>query len=340
MYLIYTDESGKSFAKNREGIFTDGPFFLYGGIAINFNQYDILEEAFKDICNEILNIKNIYEKEIHAGKLFKGKGDFEEIPIDKRTEFFKEVIYLLHKFNTYVLVGVTYKDAKIFGDIKNEDLKIVKDAKLKLMASSIYSFFYISDFFLSSQKSKGIIISDELSDKPLRNIKTLFKKENLTGKKEPKLDLLMLRIFYERLKRFKEESFDSILFFKNIFEGKIYSILDNIHFVNSSMSPFIQIADIMLFLLNLYMEYSFLKEKENIDDAKKKLIESIKVPLNEYLYGKNILGAVVKSEKKDVFEIKLKRFEDFVFSSDLSKPVLPESYIKWIIENQANGHMA
>ncbi len=39
MYLIYTDKNRKSFGKNRLGLYSDGMFFIYGGLSISFNNH-------------------------------------------------------------------------------------------------------------------------------------------------------------------------------------------------------------------------------------------------------------------------------------------------------------
>ncbi len=174
--------------------------------------------------------------------------------------YFDEILQLLSKFNIPLIVGVSFKEAKVFGDLAE------RENKLKLLASFIYSFLNLTDYFLCKNNSRGIIIADGISEKKYRDINYLLYKENLFGKNGGiKIDLLMNRIFFEKLKRFKENEIEPIIKLKYNFESKIFSILDNIHFVKSNLSPFIQLTDTVLFLLNILFEYFYLKVEKKLN---------------------------------------------------------------------------
>jgi hypothetical protein len=148
MLLVYTDESGKDFKKGKDGIYRDGPCFLYGGLAVDIGKYNSIENAFKLMSNEILGITNIYEEEIHTGDIFYGKGRFGNLDFNTKKEFFKEVLQLLAKFNIPLVLGIVYKDSNIFS------------TELEKQASAIYSFFGALDSFLLKEGKYGIIIAD------------------------------------------------------------------------------------------------------------------------------------------------------------------------------------
>ncbi len=336
MYLIYTDETGKSFGKNKLGLYSDGMFFIYGGLSISFNNYELVENAFKDLCKDILKINNIYKTEIHAGNIFKKNKNFEKVNSDSIYIFFNEILQMVAKFNINLIFGIVYKNATIFGDISKSE------NKLKLVSSAIYSFFNILDYFLSSNESKGIIIADEITEIRYKNINYLLKNENLLGKKgkEPKIDLVMNRIFFEKLNRFKEENIEPILNFKYTFESKIYSILDNIHFVKSNLSPLTQLTDVLLFLINLYLENSYISkmDKKNkifeneLYNSKNKLVDNIRDSIVHYLINRNAFGYVYKDNSHQLFDILQDR---------LVKPIpfIDNDVVKFIIEKQAPTSM-
>ncbi|RMF97735.1 MAG: hypothetical protein D6734_01405, partial [Candidatus Schekmanbacteria bacterium] len=119
------------------------------------------------LCKEILNVKNIYETEIHAGNIFKRNKKFEYLTEEQSFLFFKEILQLVSKFNLTLIFGIVYKNATIFGDV-SDNLN-----KLKLMSSAIYAFFHNLDYYLSYQNSKGIIIADELSEGRYKDINFL-----------------------------------------------------------------------------------------------------------------------------------------------------------------------
>ena len=344
MYLIYTDETGKSFGKNKLNLYSDGPFFIYGGLPINFNSYDLIENAFKDLCKEILGVNNIYEIEIHAGNIFKRNKNFEHLTEGQSFLFFNEILQLVSKFNLTLIAGIVYKDATIFGDISN-NLN-----KLKLMSSSIYAFFNILDNFLSYKNSKGIIIADELSESRYKDINFLKEEKNLLGREgrgEPKIDILMNRIFFEKLNRFSEEDFKSILKFQYAFESKIYFILDNIHFVKSNLSPLTQLTDILLFLLNIYLEKYYLEQdfpytykdfyKSPLYAKKLKLLENIEDSIASFLRNRHLFGAF-KSEN-DYFSLWRKSLDDYFGRSGELKTVRTSLYIRDLIKMQAPTSM-
>jgi hypothetical protein len=90
VFLVYTDESGKEFKKDRNGAFRDGPCFLYGGLAVKDGKHHLIEDAFKSMCREILGIRNIYEVEIHTGDIFYGRKKFEKLILTGKKNFLRK----------------------------------------------------------------------------------------------------------------------------------------------------------------------------------------------------------------------------------------------------------
>jgi len=284
MFLVYTDESGTSFNKDSQGNFRDGPCLLYGGLAIEIRKLHMLESAFKALCKEILEISNIYEVEIKTGDIFYSKKKFKDLEFDRKKEFFKEVLQLLAKFNVPMIVGLVYKDSNIF------------NSQLEKVASAIYAFFSALDAFLLRENSYGIIIADEFGNSAdIKEIRDLLDNENLRGRKGGiKLPYLLRRVFFEKLNRFSEYDFEPIVPLRYRFESQIYSVVDNIHYVNSKFSVFNQLADIVLFLFNTLLE---VMERKEISEAKKQLIEALRGDLEYFLRNTgSIVSCVIKVE--------------------------------------------
>lgn len=317
MFLVYTDESGKDLKKSKDGTYRDGPCFIYGGLAIKANKTHMLEDAFKSLCKEILGINNIYEDEIHTGDVFYGKKRFSNLDLDKKIEFFKEILQLLSKFNIPLLAGVVYKDTTLFS------------SDLEKTASAIYAFFSVLDWFLLKQNSSGVIIADEI-EKDIKSIKELLNDNNLVGKRGGiKLSFLLRRIYYERLIRFKEYNFSPLISIRYKFESQIYALTDNIHYVSSKLSTFNQLSDIFLFLLNLHFEQEGYKK---ILPEKEQLISSIKEDFEHFLTTtESALSFMAKV--KGNYDVILKIFSKMDY---LSKENLAEIF-NLIKKAQASG---
>jgi len=307
MFLIYTDESGTSFKKDEYGNFRDGPCLLYGGLAVEVGKLYMLESAFKALCNEILGIENIYEVEIKTGDIFYGKNRFEGLEFDKKEEFFREVLQLLAKFNVPMIAGLVYKDSNIF------------NSQLEKVASAIYAFFSALDTFLLEKGKYGIVIADEFGDnKDIKEIRELLDSKNLVGKKGGvKLPHLLRRIFFEKLNRFREYSFEPIIPLRYRFESQIYSVVDNIHYVNSKFSVFNQLADIVLFLFNTALEVS---ERKEVFEDKKQMVKALTEDFTYFLCNtRSIISWVIRAET--LYDVMLEFYEMSVGIKPFSKLV-------------------
>ncbi|WP_022846729.1 DUF3800 domain-containing protein [Desulfurobacterium sp. TC5-1] len=311
MFLVYTDESGKELKKNEEGFYRDGPCFLYGGLAVEVEKHHLIENAFKSMCKEILGINNIYETEIHTGDIFYGRKQFKDLDFEKKKDFFKEVLQLLAKFNVPLILGLVYKDTNLFR------------SDLEKISSAIYAFFYALDSFLLQRGKYGLVIADEL-EKDIKSIKELLNRNSLTGRKGGiKLSFLIRRVYFEKLNRFGEYSFEPIISLKYKFESQIYAVIDNIHYVNSSFSIFNQLSDIVLFLFNIALEF---QETEGFFVDKGKLFEAI---AEDFLFFLSKTKSIVTflCYRKKAFDV---MFGDFYLSGF-------RAMMETLKKEQANG---
>jgi len=312
VFLVYTDESGKEFKKDKNGTFRDGPCFLYGGLAVKAGKHHLIEDAFKAMCSEILGIRNIYEVEIHTGDIFYGRKEFEKLNFDRKKEFFREVLQLLAKFNVPMILGLVYKDS------------IILASELEKKASAIYAFFSALDSFLLQQEEYGIIIADELEN-DIKDINELLDKKNLFGKKGGiKLSFLLRRIYFEKLNRFEEYDFEPVIPLKYRFESQIYAVVDNIHYVSSKFSVFNQLSDIVLFLFNISLEF---QESKNLLEEKRILFEAIQEDF-VYFMGKTNSTISFLIHKENAFDaLFLRAFPQWDFGY----------LMRTLKEKQANG---
>jgi len=256
MFLIYTDETGKDLKKGKDGTYRDGPFFIYGGLTFSEEKIPVVESAFRDMCKEILDINPFYS-EVHTGDIFYRKKQFERVSWEQSKEFFRELLQLLRKFKIPLIVGLVYKDATIF---KHDDTGL---KNLYKISSAFYSFLTAFDFFLLEKNEFGLIIADNIDegerkkgDRSRRHwIEELSDISNLIGKNRGvKLSYLFRRIFFEKISRVKEISFEPILRFRYKYKSQLYSVLDNVLYIDSYYSILNQMSDVVLFLFNLYLE--------------------------------------------------------------------------------------
>ena len=279
MFLIYTDETGKDLKKGKDGIYRDGPFFIYGGLAFPETKVSVVEVAFKELCKELLQISPLKE-EIHTGDIFYKKKAYSEITETKANEFFCEVFQLLRKFNIPLIAGIVYKDSSIFND------------NLRKISSAIYSFFSSLDYFLLSKNAIGIIVADELGEgNPPKPIE-LTDERKLIGKKGGiKLSWLLRRILYERSFKTKELEIPPLIFLKYRYESQLYSLIENTFYISSHSSTLNQLSDIVLFILNIALESFFIKQKKRelkeVIRRKSDFIDNIKDTFFGYLKSSN-----------------------------------------------------
>jgi hypothetical protein len=291
MYLIYTDETGSSFNKEMDGSFRDGPFFIYGGLSIDINKYEEIENSFKDLCKYFLHIDNVFRTEIHASDIFYKQGCYKNLSSTEVLLFYDEVLQLMAKFYVRMNIGITDKNANIFNN----------DAERS--AASIHGFFYTLDQFLSEEGRRGLIIADELEEFRLKEqtksdyFVFLSDNKNLFGKKGGlNLSVILRRIFYERINRFTEVSIPPIIKLKYKYESKMYFILDNIHYVDSKLSIYTQLTDINLFIINILFEvYCAEIYGANISPSKRELISGIENSLKGYFYSCVSIAYITKN---------------------------------------------
>ncbi len=293
MQLIYTDESGINYSASSEGIFKDGPYIIYGGICIDEKKYFHLERLFIELIKVYFSIDNWKSEEIHASKMWRREGNFSKYTNIEISSFFNDVLQILVKLDIQTIIGLQRKSL----EANNEDKK-------KEESQAIYSYIHGIERYLSRKSETGIIIADQ--------------KQNVK-------DALFTKIFNDRSDwRIPSNlKLEPIITSKFDFESRLCFLLDNIHYVNSRDSLFIQVTDIVLFLIMRVWTYQTLRiDKPEIADLSK-------VPVEKetffYFVNHNLNVSSYNSEKNDVEFENVKLFIEINHSSDPNQ-ILPDVY--------------
>lgn len=232
MKLIYIDDSGNT-GKKLDDILQ--PLFLLGGFIID-------EGIWKDVDKSINIIKSKYEiedLEIHSIEIMNGKKGtpYKNWEYSKKIKFFEDVLSIIHKFDLKVIYFSVKKEnfKKYFQSKYGKDFEQQFNISPYLLA---YSYILqISDSFLVSNNSNGMLILDEQDE--------WKKPANKT---------------FKILSKLVDEE-----------EVKIEKLLDRSFFVDSSESSMIQLADIVAYTTKRYLETS-IKEMDT-----KKIVERKKL---------------------------------------------------------------
>jgi len=246
MQLIYTDESGINYS-NQDGLFKDGFFIFYGGLCVDDKKYFHLERLFIDLIKSFFSIDDWRGQEIHGTNIWLKKGYFSKYTSEVIFSFFNELLQLVTKLDIKFVLGQQIKTLEA-----DNTLKVNEEAK------AIYSFLHGVESYLSRKSETGIIIAD--------------------GKLNSETSLLK-KIFDQRSNwRFQIKNQDPIIKTKYHFESRLCFILDNIHYVNSKESMFIQIADIVLYVIMRVWTY------QNLRLVRRPIADISKVPIDKYSF--------------------------------------------------------
>jgi len=230
MYLAYTDEAGINY-RITDNKFHDGPYVLFGSLAIHESKYFVLERIFLDLISEYFSISDWRTAEIHATDIWNHSGIFSDISEQKAKSFFEEVIQLATKLNLTFLLGFYGKTADASTELQNSQI-----------FRAVYALLHNIEKFLSDHNESGVIISD--------------RPNNSGTSGEPHLSKLLT----ERIEwRFGAESEKTIVP-KFKYEARSSYILDSVHYVDSGSSMFNQIADVVLYVCKRVFTYYRLKK--------------------------------------------------------------------------------
>jgi len=270
MLLVYTDESGINYQRKKKS-FVDGPFIVWGGLLIPEEKYFQLERLFYDLIKKELGITNWEDIEIHATDIWLQRGDFKTLSDKKARRYFEELIQLLVKLDIKIVAGVKKKSLGLRS-------KISKD---KEVGMAIYAFLTGLEHSLSKKNETAILIADASSDET--NLSSLEK------------------LYFEKTKwRYNPGAKKTtIIKSKFFFESLSCFLLDQVHYVDSSRSLFVQISDNATYVIRRVFEHSFYRHNGKLGIV----ADENKVPITSQDFrwlSKNILLCMFDEDKNDV----------------------------------------
>ncbi len=245
MNLIYLDESGTNY-QVKEGLFIDGPFIIMGAMLISEDVYWNMERLFTKIIDKFFGIDNWMNHEIHATDIWFGNPLSSSLSIDEKRDFFDEFMQLCGKF------GLPY----VFSFIPKKPNQDIEAKNLNLMKAAFCLFTGI-EHRLANIHQTGILICDSSSRTDHMSISDItsldIKKTHLTPAQA------LLRQFHDMTSwRTTGSQLLPIIRPKYKMEAMSAYIIDCIHFSNSNDSLFLQICDIMTFVVQRILAYEYL----------------------------------------------------------------------------------
>lgn len=244
MILIYSDESGINYSLV-DNFFEDGPFIIRSGLCIYDNKYFHLERMFIDLIDHYFKIDDWLKQEIHAADIWNLQDYFKDFTKERVKDFFEELLQLIIKLDIHCVFGVRNKTLNASNDIK----------KLEVSKAN-FAFLHGSEYYLAQSNETGIIIADVMGGEQGIFDKLLF--DRINWRINPKA-----KIEYTIEPKYK-------------FESKSCCLLDQIHYVNSNSSIFIQVVDVINYVMMRVFAYDFLL---NFPSTRKADLE--KVPISK-----------------------------------------------------------
>lgn len=245
MNLIYLDESGTN-SQIKDGLYVDGPFLIMGAMFISEDVYWSMERLFTEIIDKYFGIDDWLNNEVHATDIWFGNVLSSRSNIDKRREFFDEFLQLCGKF------GLPY----VFSfNLKHLDQEIEK-RNLDMMKAA-YCLLVGIEHRLANIHQTGVLVCDSSSNAKNLKIKDIInldiKKHHFTPAQA------LLRQFHEMTSWRSTKSKPSFTIPpKYQMESMSAYLIDRVHFLRSDDSLFLQVCDIMTFIIQRTLVHDYL----------------------------------------------------------------------------------
>jgi len=258
MILIYLDESGTNYTI-KDGLHVDGPYLIMGAMCIYEDVYWNMERLFIELIEKYFDIDNWLNNEIHATDIWAGKSLSSGMTLDQRREFFDEFLQLCGKFGLPYLFSFNLKC--IDGDIE----KINRD-----MVIAAHCLLINIEHKLAEFHQTGVLICDTSTNAENLKIKDIV---NLDIKQKcltPAQALLMQFYAMTSWRSKISKPTPIIIPPKYEFEANSAYLIDRIHFLHSDDSLFLQMCDIMTFIIQrtLVHDYLLVADKNRINPDK------------------------------------------------------------------------
>lgn len=250
MILIYLDESGINY-RIKDGFYLDGPFIIMGAMFIFEDVYWSMERLFTQLIDEYFGIEDWLQTEVHATDIWHGDTIFAKLSIDRRRTFFDEFLQLCGKFNLPYLFSYILKRHDQTTEKKNLDM--LRAAQCLLVSI---------EHRLAAIHQTGVLVCD--SSSASESLKTLDIKDIDISNQDLSPSQALLKIFHEmtawrstrRLPSFTTQP-------KYVMEYMSAYLIDRVHFLSSSDSLFLQMCDVMTFLVQRLATHDYLLVADN-----------------------------------------------------------------------------
>jgi hypothetical protein len=245
MILIYLDESGTNYSNN-DGLFNDGPFLIFGAICIYEDVYWSLERLFCKLIDKYFGINSWLNNEIHATDIWAGNTLSANMTVEKRREFFDEFLQLCGKFGLPYILSFNLKIAD--QNIENRNRDLIKAANCLLVSI---------EHNLAEMHQSGVLVCDSSTNSEYLKMKDII---NVDIAKKPLTPAqAILKQFYEMTSwRSVGQDVKFTIIPKYPMEAMSAYLIDRVHFLHSDDSIFLQICDILTFIVQRALVHDYL----------------------------------------------------------------------------------
>ncbi len=213
MYFIYLDEAGNT-GEDLKNL--DQPVHFISGVVLEISQMKEVENGIKSLLPKFLPYSQNFDFEFHGCDIIAGKNYFKHFKIKERLEIFEHFVDLAIKHNIKLLCQGTDKE------------KHLKKYHYPIHPHNVCFMYLIEkiDSYLDSQKSNGVLIMDKCEQYEQKIINDC---------------------------RYYRENGSKFGAFKNLegkfdFSHKKSNIIDNVMYVDSFNSYFMQLADTLTYI--------------------------------------------------------------------------------------------
>ncbi len=286
MILIYLDESGTNY-KTKNGFYQDGPFLIFGSMLVYEDVYWNMERLFVGLIEKYFEIDDWLNNEIHATDIWAGTGFTSHLSLNDRRKFFDEFLQLCGKFDLPYVYSFSPKC--INQNIKERNLDIMRTA---------LCLFTTLEHALAKIHQTGVLICDATTKSEQLKIKDIINidiNNNYLSSSQALLkqfhEMTSWRTIYNQPDSFTIPP-------KYPTETKSVYLIDRVHFQPSDDILFLQMCDIMTFLVQRTLVYDYLMYVES-ERAK-----PTKIPCSFYgwsMMREKMHPACYDDEEQDVF---------------------------------------
>lgn len=275
MLLVYVDEAGVNYKIDTStGFFHDGSHLVWCGVLVNEEKYFHLERLIYNLAYRFLKIKDWKAVELHANDIWARRGVFSHLTNENVREYFEELFQLLAKLKINVVIGIQQKTRSF-----KSSTAINKEKEICVKA-----LFIALEHQLSELNQTAIVIADDES-----------------GSNEERI---LNNILYEQTKwRYNPGAKQNAKYqYKYKYEASSCFILDQLHYVDSKDSLFMQITDHITFVLKRVITYGYLNNYNRTFKSFPKA-DITKVPVTSNTFNVFVRNAKCSFLSEDDFTI-------------------------------------